>query len=206
MTGKTGPVSITAATKAERDSVFGVITLSFSTDPVVRWIFADPGVYLSHAAAYIDAFGGAALDHGSAFRTEAYRGAALWLPPGVKPDEDRLAALFDRTVPATRRRILHQVLTQMEAATPAMPHWHLPLIGIDPAWQNQGIGSLLMRHAGDMFDRLGVAAYLESSSERNIPFYQRLGYQVLRTIRVGDCPPISPMLRLPRPIRPACGT
>ena len=57
---------------------------------------------------------------------------------------------------------------------------------------------MLMEHANAVFDRNGMLAYLESSNPRNIPFYQRHGFKVLRTIRVGECPAITPMLRRPR--------
>jgi GNAT superfamily N-acetyltransferase len=194
--------SIIVATRAQQDVVTSLITLAFSTDPVVRWIFADPAVYLTHVPAYIQAFGGAALDHGTAFCIPDYRGAALWLPPGVSPDDDTLNILFARTVEAAKRPALNEVLRQMDSYHPAYPHYYLPLIGIDPCRQNQGLGSCLMRHAHALCDRTGLPAYLESSNENNLPFYQELGYARLGTIRVGSCPPVFPMLRRPQPASP----
>jgi ribosomal protein S18 acetylase RimI-like enzyme len=191
--------AITAATRAQQDPVIGVITLAFTADPVARWLYADPGQYLVHAPAFMAAFGGGALDHGSAFCVEGYLGAALWLPPGEHADHDALEDLFERTVPKAQRPVLNEVLDQMGRHHPNEPHWFLPLIGIDPSRQNQGLGSLLMQHAHRDFDRDGMLAYLDSSNPKNIPFYQRHGYEVLGTIRVGNCPPISPMLRKPRP-------
>jgi ribosomal protein S18 acetylase RimI-like enzyme len=195
--------TITAATRAQQDPVIGVITLAFSTDPVVRWLYADPGQYLAHAATLMDAYGGGALDHGSAHCIDGYFGAALWLPPAAHPDHDAFDAfdaLLERTVSKAQQSILNEAFEQMGHYHPPEPHWFLPLIGIDPSRQNQGLGSLLMQHAHDIFDRSNALAYLESSNERNIPFYQRHGYELLGTIRVGNCPPFSPMLRKPRPI------
>src|SRR5260370_23550108 len=87
--------AIMAATRAQQDPVIGVVTLAFSTDPVARWLFPDPGHYLAHAPAFMAAFGGGALDHGSAYCVEGYLGAALWLPPGAHADHDALEALFE---------------------------------------------------------------------------------------------------------------
>jgi len=81
---------------------------------------------------------------------------------------------------------------------PTEPHWYLPFIGVDPARQGNGHGSALMEHALTRCDREQKLAYLESSNPRNIPLYQRHGFEVLGTIQVGSSPPLAPMLRRPR--------
>ncbi|HYX02137.1 MAG TPA: GNAT family N-acetyltransferase, partial [Reyranella sp.] len=81
---------------------------------------------------------------------------------------------------------------------PREPHWYLPLLGVDPARQGQGLGARLLDYANDMFDHDGVVAYLESSNPRNIGLYQRHGFEVLGTVQVGGSPVITPMRRNPR--------
>ncbi len=87
---------------------------------------------------------------------------------------------------------------------PTDPHWYLPLIGVDPSQQGKGYGSALMQHALVPCDRDNKIAYLESSNPssnhepRNIPLYERHGFEILGTIQVGTSPPIFPMLRKPR--------
>ena len=46
-------------------------------------------------------------------------------------------------------------------------------------------------------DRDGVLAYLESSNLRNVPLYERHGFEVLGAIQAGGSPSIVPMLRPP---------
>jgi ribosomal protein S18 acetylase RimI-like enzyme len=188
---------VVTASRVEQEHVVSVITLAFVADPVTRWALADPAEYLGHMPAVVDALGGFALDHATAYCIEGYLGAALWLPPGAHPDLEALGALVERTVPEPKRKFLFEVFDQMGSYHPAEPHWYLRLIGIGPSWQNRGLGSLLMQHAHAILDRDGTLAYLESSNPRNVPFYQRHGYKSLGTIRVGTCPPISPMLREP---------
>ncbi|WP_280177443.1 GNAT family N-acetyltransferase [Microvirga pakistanensis] len=77
------------------------------------------------------------------------------------------------------------------------PHWYLPLIGVDPARQRKGYGSMLLAHALRACGATGTPAYLESSNPENIPLYQRHGFKVLETIQVGTSPPVIPMLRHP---------
>ena len=73
-----------------------------------------------------------------------------------------------------------------------------------PAVQGQGLGSLLLAHTLEQSDALGHPVYLEATSERNGPLYQRHGLKVVDELRVGTCPPISAMLRQPRSLENRC--
>jgi ribosomal protein S18 acetylase RimI-like enzyme len=86
----------------------------------------------------------------------------------------------------------------MEAYHPREVHWHLPLIGVDPAHQGRGIGSALLRHVLKECDGQKVLVYLEATSPRNISLYEQHGFEALGRIQVADSPPIVPMLRKPR--------
>jgi ribosomal protein S18 acetylase RimI-like enzyme len=44
---------------------------------------------------------------------------------------------------------------------PAGPHWYLRQIGVDPAMQGMGYGSLLLRQALETCDRADSPAYLK---------------------------------------------
>jgi ribosomal protein S18 acetylase RimI-like enzyme len=125
-------------------------------------------------------------------------GAALWLPPGVAADEEAMEAVLRRTIPERDQDAAFAVFEQMALFHPGEPHWHLPLIGVDPLHQGRGLGSALLEPALERCDREGTLAYLEASSPRSVPLYQRHGFDVLGTIRVGDSPPVFPMLREPR--------
>jgi GNAT superfamily N-acetyltransferase len=72
------------------------------------------------------------------------------------------------------------------------------MIGVVPDKQGNGYGSALLRHALERCDSDDKLAYLESSSDKNIPLYERHGFEVLGTIQVGSSPPLFPMLRRPR--------
>jgi ribosomal protein S18 acetylase RimI-like enzyme len=188
---------ISAPTSARADAT-AVLVLAFSTDPLARWCWPDPGVYLEYFPPVVTAFGGRAFAAGSAYMVQGGAGAALWLPPGIEPDEAAMDALFQRSVPAHRRGELATVMEKMAEHHPKEPHWYLPLIGVDPSRQRGGHGSALMRHALAACDRAGRIAYLESANPRNVPFYQRLGFERLGTIQPGSAPPVFPMLRKPR--------
>ena len=176
--------------------VIDIVTLAFMTDPAARWLYPESDDYLANYPEFVRGFGGRAFEHGCADHLEGY-GAAMWLPPGVQSDDAALDTLLERTVPRHRLHALVEVLRQMGNYNPNEPHWHLAFLGVVPAHQYKGHGSALLKHGLARCDENREPAYLESTNPRNIPLYERYGFQVLGTIQVADSPPIVPMLRKP---------
>lgn len=189
---------VRAATDDEQAQVASVIVLAFTSDPMARWSLNEPHTYLSVMPEVVRAFGGRAFATGSADVVAGYGGAALWLPPGVQPDVERLAELMQENAEPSILPEAMSVFEQMDRFHPEEPHWYLPLIGVEPTSQNRGFGSALLAHGLARSDRDRVPAYLESSNPRNIPLYQRHGFEIIGDIQVGSSPRLVPMLRRPR--------
>jgi ribosomal protein S18 acetylase RimI-like enzyme len=183
---------------ADIDRAVATLTLAFSNDPVARWVYEDAHQYLAHFPAFVRAFGGEAFAAGTAYAVADGAAVALWFPPGRHADDAALGAVLEETLTPERYEALGAVFGQMGAYHPAEPHWYLPLIGIDTFHQNKGHGAMLMQHALRQCDRDHVAAYLESTNARNIPFYQRHGFEVLGSIAVDASYSVVPMLRAAR--------
>ena len=158
-----------------RETAINTIVLGFAADPMARWAWPESSEYLRTMPRFVNAFGGQAFEHGTAYVTEGARAAALWLPPGA---ED-----------------IGAVMKGMAEHHPLEPHWYLPVIAADPNWIGQGLGAVLMKHALRRCDEEGVAAYLESSNPRNISFYERHGFEIVGKIQSGSSPVLTPMLR-----------
>jgi len=180
---------------AEAQLAVEVVVRAFAADPAARWIYPEPERYFASFPLFVRAFAGRAFEHGTAYTADAFRGAALWLPPGIGPDEAALDALLEKTAAPHRHDAAFALFEQMGEHHPHEPHWYLPLIGVDPLYQGKGYGAALMEHALAACDRDGLPAYLESSNPRNVTLYERCGFQRLGTIQAGDSPPIIPMLR-----------
>jgi len=69
------------------------------------------------------------------------------------------------------------------------------MIGVDPVRQGRGLGSALLEAGLARCDAEGAMAYLESSNPKNVPLYERYGFEVLGVIEPEDFPPLTPMLR-----------
>lgn len=195
---------MTAAALAARDLLHSedralhTITLAFAADPVVRWCWPDSKQYLEAMPAFTMAFAGQALADGTALRTSDQLGIALWLQPGAPMDDAGIEAILQATLPDERVGQLGQMFETMAQFHPSEPHWYLPLIGVDPGAQGRGYGSQLMTQAAARCDAEGRIAYLEATSPRNVPLYQRHGFTPIGRIQVADSPPLIPMRREPR--------
>ena len=141
--------TVRTLTPDDEGSAVATIVLAFAADPMTRWTWPNPDQYLAAMPRMARAFGGRAFAHGSALATDAYTGVALWLPPGVEPDEAGLSAVMQSTVAPSKLEDGSGIFEQMAAYHPHEPHWYLPLIGVDPAHFGEGHGDALMSYALD---------------------------------------------------------
>ncbi|RZS36605.1 acetyltransferase (GNAT) family protein [Herbihabitans rhizosphaerae] len=189
-------------TAADRGPAAVTLARAFADDPVMTWItgprtprFTElaPGMFAAQAADSMRA--------GGAWTVTGNGSSALWLPPGVR--NDSLFSLARNLIPAVKlfgRRITVglKALSEMERAHPKEPHWYLQVLGTDPDHQGKGFGSVVITPVLERCDREGVPAYLESSNERNVPFYERHGFRITKQFRFTDGPQLWPMWRDPR--------
>jgi ribosomal protein S18 acetylase RimI-like enzyme len=179
-------------------NAIATLTLAFSADPTNRWCWPQTAEYLESFPAFVRALGGNAFATECAFEIAGGSGAALWLPPGVEPDEDALSAIIQSSVHTSRQGDLYELIQQSAKHHPHTPHWYLPFVGVEPMQQNRGLGGSLLRPVLERCDNERLPAYLESTNPRNVPFYESLGFRRVGMIRSGTSPEVTPMLREPQ--------
>jgi ribosomal protein S18 acetylase RimI-like enzyme len=194
----TRTAKIGVATAADAERVVATLTRAFREDPLVRWIYPNPVEYWTYWPEVLRAYAAGAFEHGTAYYADGFAGAALWLPPGIGPDEAALGELLERSIPALDQADAFGLLEQMSEAQPSESHWYLPFLGVEPSHQGNGYGSALLRHALARCDRDRLPAYLQATTPRNRRLYERHGFEVVGTVQVGSSPPMWPMLRAPR--------
>lgn len=187
---------ITVVEEPQRELTLSVLAMSYMADPVTRWIFPSADVFLDNFRRFANAFGGGAIGSGSAYLADGHRGAALWLPPGLESDDETMAEMLAQYATES---VMADIPGFMGEMAEYHPHdedcWYLAMIGVDPAYQGQGVGAQLMKHVLQGIDERSELAYLESSNPQNISLYQRHGFEVMGTIEVGNSPKMYPMLR-----------
>ena len=187
---------VSVAAEHDRTSILKTITLAFAADPIMRWAFSTADSYLTHFGRMADAYGGVSIGEGTCYRTSRAEGAALWLAPGVEPDEEKTMEIIQAGVEPERQEALGRILEEMETYHPKDNDcWYLAIIGVDPGFQGKGIGASLMKHATSILDGQSRLGYLESSNPKNISLYERHGFEIMDQIQVGDSPVVTPMIR-----------
>lgn len=185
------------ATQEERARSFTTLVSAFRDDPVERWLYPSEDAYDEHFPAFVEAFGGGAFAHGTAWQVDDFAGIALWFPPDTAPDGDEVVRVLTTTTDPSRHPDTLAGLEQMDAAHPRFPHWYLPWLGVDAAIQGRGVGGTLMTESLRAVDETSLPAYLETPNPRTIPFYERHGFRVTGATRTEECPPVTFMLREP---------
>ena len=189
-------VTVTGDTDVDR--AIATLVLAFAADPVARWMYDDPHQYLLHIPRLFRALGEPSFEGGATQRTNDGLGVALWLPPGVHGDDAPLEAMIAESITAEKQTEVAAVFERTEHYRPAEPHWYLSLIGVEALHRNKGRGAALLEHRLRQCDREHLPAYLWSSNPLNTSLYQRHGFEIAGTIRVGSSPSIYPMLRSAR--------
>jgi GNAT superfamily N-acetyltransferase len=141
---------------------------------------------------------------GAAVGGAAVLGAAIWLAPGTwrPPLLRQLLALPGVLLRlGSRLPAANAVYGALLRVHPERPHWYLSGIGTDPPAQGTGVGGDLMRSRLARCDAARLPAYLESSKEANVPFYERHGFGVTGQLTVpGGGPTLWLMWRDPQEV------
>jgi ribosomal protein S18 acetylase RimI-like enzyme len=189
---------IRVAEASEKGAVLDTLMLAFAGDPCLRYVLDTPDKLLKGFRPFADGMGGAALEHGTAWLAHDGAAAALWLPPGVSSDREAMLSVVGAHARESKLPTLGELGDTMAQHHPEEPHWYLAMIGVDPAQQGRGYGSAILKESLRRCDEDGVLAYLESSNPKNVPLYERYGFEVMGFVQPGDFPGIYPMVRQPR--------
>ncbi len=190
--------SIKRTTEYDIEQIIDSIVLAFSSDPLARWVYPSPQQYLKSFPDFVKILAGKAFEKKTAYYTDNYSGAALWLAPQSQPDDDAIDLYLQQTISHEQQEKVFALFEQMSHYHPQEPHWYLAMVGVDSTQQRQGYGSALIQPVLQECDLQQQLAYLESSSPESRSLYERHGFELMETIQIDDSPPIFPMVRYPQ--------
>jgi GNAT superfamily N-acetyltransferase len=202
-----GTPAVRAARRDEAAVLGEVLAEAFAEDPVFAWLIP-PQVRGRdiRLRTFFTSMSRAYLRRGKpCYLTGDASAAALWAAPGAWAMP--LSQIMLEAAPsglAFRSRLLRALRTQLQIerlhARQSPPHWYLGYLGTRRDRQGQGLGTRMLREVLDGPDANGLPAYLESSSERNLPLYERHGFRVVGELQaLGHGPTIWRMWRDPPP-------
>lgn len=185
----------------------GVLFRSFRDNPNFVHLFPERGaraLWHVQRACLRDA-----LDAGrvyAAVRDTDLLGVAAWLPPGgfpLSPGRQLRAAPDMVRVLVAAPGSLPRLLRFTAGAAklhPAQPYWYLAAVGVEPSAQGRGVGTELLGPVLGQADEAGLPCYLETMTERNVAWYRKLGFEIVRSgiSFAPGSPPNWTVLRPPR--------
>lgn len=193
----------------ERFQVAQSLAEAFEDDPHFSYMLRDKEKRLARLGQGILSF----MEHdwlanGIIHVNDQLSGAAIWTEPnkwqaGIAAQARILRALTGAVTPAEVARLSY-VLGFVEDKHRQIeryigPHYYLAMVGITPQWQSRGWGDALLKPMLERCDEEGAVAYLESSTTRSVPLYERNGFEVVAVGRYrGGTEPLHFMQRQPR--------
>lgn len=195
--------SVRKARPADASRIVAVLARAFDDDPFVNWMALQDRRRARRIYDAMDLALRMVSNYREIYTTEAIHGAALWAPPGAWRtnllSQVRYLPAAIRISGWRRMWMVGSGLDAVERKHPEEPHYYLWVLGTDPDYQGRGIGTQLLEPVLAQCDRDRMPAYLESSKERNVPFYEHNGFEVLECFQVPNGgPPLWLMWREPQ--------
>ncbi len=175
---------------------------AFQDDPVTSWMFDVPETRPDQLRVWMRFVLEMGLPRGHLYTAGENKAAAVWSPPDVRLFDETWAPRMVETLSGLLGERAGEVLQHLAQALKDVPrdepHFYLFTLGTHARHQGHGFGARVLEPVLAICDAQGLAAHLESSNPRNVPFYQRHGFEVTEEIELaGRGPVIRPMRREP---------
>ena len=192
------------ATRDDLPRIASTLGAAFSDYPWTRWTVSEPDhearvaelqrLYVEHVA----------LPHGTVWVDDEVTAVAVFVPPGLPEPpagfRERVVALQGDDGRA------HQQVAAAAVAARAteIPEdtrevcsqaWVLATVGVHPDHRGAGLGSSVIDAGLADLEESMASCTLQTSDERNVVFYERLGFAVTTVVEVPGGPTVWSMLR-----------
>lgn len=105
---------------------------------------------------------------------------SVWTAPDM-PDPGAvfgpLAAEFE-SIAGSRAEVMRASEAVMAKERPDFPCWFLGTVAVDPELQGKGLGRAVIEPGIERAEREGLPVFLETSDDKNVSIYERLGFEV----------------------------
>ncbi|MFB7591895.1 GNAT family N-acetyltransferase [Streptomyces sp. NPDC056169] len=125
--------------------------------------------------------------YGRVWVADEGRAVAVWAVPGQDP-----SPAFAEIGPMLGELSGDRAAAYAAADAAMAPYrsqeqgWFLETVGTAPEAQGKGLGSAVLMPGIQEAERAGCPAFLETSSEANVRFYERLGFKVAADVQLPD--------------------
>ncbi|MBD1873956.1 GNAT family N-acetyltransferase [Nodosilinea sp. FACHB-131] len=184
-------LALTTLQPTQFDGATELLIAAFADDPLLRYLVPADVCDRQTVMAYLFRMlliCGAGGGHSYCLSDgQTLKGVVIWMPPEQTVDLIDLlrAGLYELPF-----RLPLQYLPRWQAALALdqyrhqampQPHWYLMLLAVSPNSQRQGVGHQLMQPGLAESTRTHCPCYVETSTEGAVRFYQRHGFEIVKT-------------------------
>ncbi|MBE7433857.1 MAG: GNAT family N-acetyltransferase [Anaerolineales bacterium] len=175
-------------TLSDAEPAAQVIARSFMDDPLTSFMLPFKRTRLSSLLKFFRVYAEINIKAGRGFGVgDPLQGVAFWKSPGqdsisisVKSIGKLLPLLFTMYPIGyfrARRVIAH--IDEFHAQNAPDPHYYLDNLGVLPESRGKGLSSQLIRPFLKMAEEQKVAAYTDTVTKSNVPYYGHFGFQLV---------------------------
>jgi ribosomal protein S18 acetylase RimI-like enzyme len=173
---------------SDKEVVIDILTRSFYENKSVNYVIKDDDKKLQRIKSLMDYSFEVCFLFGEVFLSDDRKGCALILFPEKKKTTGR-AIMLDLKLVFTCLGIKNLLKTldresKIKKHHPNDPFVHLWFIGVDPEFESKGTGSTLLKEVIAEANKLNRKVYLETSTLKNIPWYEKFGFKVFDKIEL----------------------
>jgi len=182
-------LTMTKASKQDRNTVADLLSLAFATNKSVNYILKTG----NHRSKYLKALMLYSFDYcwmfGDIWLTDDKNACVLMVYPDRKKTSLKSIFLDLKLIcNAVGVRNITKTLKREKAIKevhPQNPFCYLWYIAVHPSLQKNGIGTQLLKELVSESAKSGRHIYLETSTQPNVPWYEKNGFEIYKTLDFG---------------------
>lgn len=175
-------VAVSPVTPDRLATVCALLGRAFVNEAMLRWSMGTHGDVEQRFVRQFELFNATLVEREMLWEAGPGRGAAVWIPADAGES-------YDQAHDASRP-LIHSLTEDggqrydrfwewVESKLPEEPLWHLDSVAVEPEWRGTGIGAALVALGLERARADGVGAFLETSTRRNVAYYERFGFRVV---------------------------
>ena len=175
------------ATKAHKGRVIEIIVNAFKDNQSVNYIVKQDEKRLQRITTLVEYSFFQGSEFGEVFISEDQNATCILVYPHLKKTTWQTILwdlkLICKVIGLKKVKAALQRESQLKSNYPNTPYAHLWYIGVDPFYQQKGIGSKLLQEVIDHCGSLPI--YLETSVLSNLAWYEKHGFKRIKTLDLG---------------------
>lgn len=174
------------ADHTDKEHILSILTPAFNSNKSVNYVVKQDSKRQERIRALMDYSFEICRQWGEVYLSDDRKAAALLLYPHQKKTTTKAIGLdvklaFKALGLSNLRKVMSRE-SEIKAFHPKQPFLYFWFLGVLPGLQGKGIGSRLMEEIIRNSEQLRLPIYLETSTEENLPFYRKFGFEIYAQI------------------------